>query len=160
MAYTSEASVLLRAPAISAAVSSSEQVAAGIVVAEARINGKLAEKFDIPFSDPVPDLVQVVATTLAASWAMRNVYSGADHIEQQAFAARLEQEGAAMLEEIRLGNMLLGDAATKATIKSRTVPIYVSGSRVSEQIRDIDMLGHRGPKRPDNHFSRERGYPW
>ena len=126
-------------------------MAAGIAVATSRINGRLAEKFQVPFAEPFPELIQVVATTLAASWAMRNVFSGAEHMDQLEYAKSLEAEGKALLDEIYTGALRLTDAATLISIPGRTPPISVTGSP-SMQLRTMDMLGQWGPKVPDNYY--------
>jgi len=151
MAYTNEDQVLLRAPAITPDARASAQVAAGIAVATSRINGRLAEKFVVPFVDPVPDLVQVVATNLAAAWAMRSVFSGAEHLEQIEFAKALEAEGKTLLNEIYSGELRLEDAQTNQTVAGRTPPIHIS-SAPSSQLRCMDLLGNYGPKIPNNHW--------
>ena len=152
MAYTNEDQVLLRAPAITPDARASAQVAAGIAVATSRINGRLAEKYLVPFVDPVPELIQVVATTLAASWAMRNVFSGSEHVEQIEFAQQLETEGKALLNEIYSGDLRLEDATTNQTVSGRTPPIHISNTP-SSQLRCMDLLGYYGPKIPNNHWN-------
>ncbi len=159
MAYCLDSDVLARAPAVAAAPQATAQVEAAIVAAQARIDGRLQSKFSVPFGDPVPAMVKTVAIDLAAARAIMSTFSGSEHSEIIAFAKNLQDNAMKDLDDIVSGALKLSDVTTTEVISSRVPQIHIT-SVPSSQIRCLDMLGHHGPKMPDNHWVRTNQQGW
>ena len=122
-------------------------MADGIAAAQSIIDGKLQTKYIVPFAAPVPKLINTIAKTLAAAWALANAFSGAEGSEQLTFAKSLHALGMSMLDQVHAGTMILTDATLNTAIGSNRSPMVVT-SCPDYQLLHLDMLGLRGPKRP------------
>lgn len=147
MAYCTLEQVLNRAPGLSGDSDYPSRVQAGIAFSDSIINGRLQNKFSVPFSAPIPTLIATIAVDLAAAHAITSSFSGFQSADQMEFARAMREQAESILNEISVGTLHLADATTKQTIPSQSPPIFVTGQR-DNSIERMDLLGRFGPKRP------------
>lgn len=148
MPYCTATDVFERAPALKDDPLGQVRVSDGIEYSTALIEGRLKTRFSVPFADPAPKMIGVIAKDLAAAYALRSAFSGAAGSDQLAEAARMDSDAKTLLGDIASGSLHLSDAITEESIPSRTPPIHVTSTEDQTSVRTMDLLGRFGPKRP------------
>ena len=116
MGYTSVLAVIDRVPALRELSTAQVHIDSGISYATALIEGYLKARFQVPFSDPPPELIAVIAKELAAAYALKNAFSGSVTADQVMEADKMDAAAKGMLRDIVDGKLHLSDAVTKDSI--------------------------------------------
>lgn len=151
MPYCTSDDVVSHAAALSGDLQMATRVSQGITVATSVIDSKLKAKFVVPFVDPAPPLINVIAINLAAGWSLKSAFSGSPETNQYKTGEAYWKEGIEFLTQIMDGDLTLEDATTKDAIASKAAPIAVF-AQVDQQILHLDVLGRYGPKSPTSAF--------
>lgn len=90
------------------------QIKYAISNAEAQINATLRSRYNVPFADPAPDLIQVIATDIAAALADLT-YRGATVYQSALHPMRLRYERAnLLLSQVAGGSLSVYDVTEEA----------------------------------------------
>jgi phage gp36-like protein len=149
LAYCTQEQVLLRAPAIRTSSRATAEVSRGITQAQGRIDGRLVNKFSLPFA-VLPQLINDVAVDLAAAHAIWAGYSGSGDSEQLDWAAKTRAAALDLLTEIYSGEMrlveLMDDSSVEGSMPEKVPPMIITSHGTG--FERFDSGGVMGPKSP------------
>ena len=99
-----------------------------VTSARREIDQALVRLYSVPFSDTVPDMIEEIATLLAA-WYMYTTRGLRDEAEGKMESARLESTR--LLNKLKQGHPLIDNAGALVGKKARTVPVVVNAPDIN-----------------------------